>query len=135
MYTKNVSVIFDRQGVAAQKGRGKVEIRIYLNRNVRKYIVVGETTKAGWKSYQNSKELQLQVQRYEEIVRAMRLLGEDLTIDNFNAYIEEQKSKKVKETPSQRSFIEFMREEIKREKLRDGTWKSRAHLTPEGKRC
>ena len=121
MYTKNVSVIFDRQGVAAQKGRGKVEIRIYLNRNVRKYIVVGETTKAGWKSYQNSKELQLQVQRYEEIVRAMRLLGEDLTIDNFNAYIEEQKSKKVKETPSQRSFIEFMREEIKREKLRDGT--------------
>ena len=121
MYTKNVSVIFDRLGVAAQKGRGKVEIRIYLNRNVRKYIVVGETTKAGWKSYQNSKELQLQVQRYEEIVRAMRLLGEDLTIDNFNAYIEEQKSKKVKETPSQRSFIEFMREEIKREKLRDGT--------------
>ena len=121
MYTKNVSVIFDRLGVAAQKGHGKVEIRIYLNRNVRKYIVVGETTKAGWKSYQNSKELQLQVQRYEEIVRAMRLLGEDLTIDNFNAYIEEQKSKKVKETPSQRSFIEFMREEIKREKLRDGT--------------
>ena len=54
MYTKNVSVIFDRKGVAAEKGRGKVEIRVYLDRNVRKYIVVGETTKTGWLSYQNS---------------------------------------------------------------------------------
>jgi hypothetical protein len=46
MQQKNVSVIFDRKGVAAKKGRGKVEIRVYLDRNVRKYIVVGSTTKA-----------------------------------------------------------------------------------------
>ena len=41
MHTKNVSVIFDRKGVAAKRGRGKVEIRVYLDRNVRKYIAVG----------------------------------------------------------------------------------------------
>lgn len=121
MSTKNVSVIFDRKGVAAQKGRGKVEIRIYLDRNVRKYIVVGETTIAGWKSFQNSRELAIQVERYEEIVHSMKILGEDLTIENFNAYIEEESSRKVKEKPTQRNFIEFMRDEVKREKLREGT--------------
>lgn len=119
MAKKNVTVIFDRQGVVGKTGRGKVEIRVYLAANVRKYIVVGEATKTGWKSYQNSKELQLQVEKYEEVVRAMKLLGEEMTIENFNAHIEVEK----KETKSslQRNFIEFMREEVNREKLRDGT--------------
>lgn len=114
-----MTVIFDRQGVVGKTGRGKVEIRVYLAANVRKYIVVGEATKTGWKSYQNSKELQLQVEKYEEVVRAMKLLGEEMTIENFNAHIEVEK----KETKSslQRNFIEFMREEVNREKLRDGT--------------
>ena len=75
MQQKNVSVIFDRKGVAEKKGRGKVEIRVYLDRNVRKYIVVGSTTKAGWKTYQHSRELELQLEHYEEIVRAMRILA------------------------------------------------------------
>ena len=73
MYKKNVTVIFDRLGAVKKTGRGKVEIRVYLDRNVRKYIVVGETTKTGWLSYQNSKELQLQVEKYDEIVRAVIL--------------------------------------------------------------
>ena len=52
MKKKSVTVIFDRLGVVNKKGRGKVEIRVYLAPNVRKYIVVGETTKSGWKSAQ-----------------------------------------------------------------------------------
>ena len=121
MHKKNVTVIFDRLGSVKKTRRGKVEIRVYLDRNVRKYIVVGETTRTGWLSYQNSRELQLQVEKYEEIVRAMKTLGEDMTIENFNAYIEEEQAKSKNTKPLQRSFIEFMREEIKREKLRDGT--------------
>ena len=128
MAKKNVTVIFDRQGVANKKGRGKVEIRVYLAANVRKYIVVGETTKMGWKSYQNSKELAFQVERYEEVVRAMKLLGEEMTIENFNAYIEEETTKKKNESPLQRNFINFMREEIKREKLREGTYRHKIHV-------
>lgn len=121
MYKKNVTVIFDRLGAVKKTGRGKVEIRVYLDRNVRKYIVVGETTKTGWLSYQNSKELQLQVEKYDEIVRAMKTLGEDMTIENFNAYLEDEQAKKESKKPLQRNFIEFMREEVRREKLRDGT--------------
>ena len=121
MYKKNVTVIFDRLGAVKKTGRGKVEIRVYLDRNVRKYIVVGETTKTGWLSYQNSKELLLQVEKYDEIVRAMKTLGEDMTIENFNAYLEDEQAKKESKKPLQRNFIEFMREEVRREKLRDGT--------------
>ena len=98
MNKKCVKVIFDRTGKAKKTGRGKVEIRVYLATNVRKYIVLGETTKASWKTYQNSKELAIQVERYEEIVRAMKLLGEDMTIENFNAHIDTEKNKSKKST-------------------------------------
>ena len=129
MEKKNVSVIFDRKGVAVEKGRGKVEIRIYLDRNVRKYIVVGECSVNGFKSYQKSPDLIRQVERYEEIVKAMKLLGEDLTIDNFNAYIQEEEDRRSDEEKRlDYSFIEFMREEIKHEKLRPNTLRHKLHV-------
>lgn len=116
-----VTVIFDRLGAAKRSGRGKIEIRVYLSANVRKYIVVGETSRMGWKTFQHSQELALKVEHYEEIVNAMKLLGEDMTIENFNAHIDQEKAENERQKPLQRSFIEFMRSEIKREKLREGT--------------
>ena len=47
MAKKAVTVIFDRLGAAKRSGRGKIEIRVYLSANVRKYIVVGETSRMG----------------------------------------------------------------------------------------
>lgn len=128
MATKSVTVIFDRQGNVNKKGRGKVEIRVYLAANVRKYIVVGETTKTGWKSYQNSQDLRAQVEHYEEIVRAMKLLGEDMTIENFNFHVNGEAAKKEKENPLNRSFIEFIEGEMKREKIREGTKRHKKHV-------
>ena len=126
MKKKCVTAIFDRRGVAKRNGRGKVEIRVYLDRNVRKYIVVGETTRAGWKTYQNSKELLFQMDRYEEVLREMKFLGEDMTIENFNAHIdfEKKESKNILKT----NFIEFMRNEIKREDNRWGTVRNKIHV-------
>jgi len=121
-----VKVIFDRSGKAKKTGRGKVEIRVYLATNVRKYIVVGETTKSSWKTYQNSKELAIQVERYEEIVRAMKLLGEDMTIENFNAHIDSEKNQA--KNPLRVSFIEFMRSEISRENNRESTLRHKRHV-------
>ncbi len=54
MAKKAVTVIFDRLGAAKRSGRGKIEIRVYLSANVRKYIVVGETSRLGWKTFQHS---------------------------------------------------------------------------------
>lgn len=128
MKKKSVTVIFDRLGVVNKKGRGKVEIRVYLAPNVRKYIVVGETTKSGWKSYQNSRDLELQMEHYEEIVRAMKLVGEDMTIVNFNAHVNEENERKRSKNPLRSSFIEFMRTEIQREKNRYGTLRHKLHV-------
>ena len=36
MHKKNVTVIFDRLGSVKKTRRGKIEIRVYLDRNVRK---------------------------------------------------------------------------------------------------
>ena len=47
MTTKYVSVVFDRLSHVPRTGRGKVEIRVYISRSIRKYVVVDETTKAG----------------------------------------------------------------------------------------
>lgn len=123
MATKNVSIIFDRQKKAIKNGRGKVEIRVYLSANVRKYIVVGETTKAGFKSFQNNLDIISQIEQYEEIVRAMKLLGEDMTIDNFNYHVNGETEQNEVSNPSKRSFVEFIESELKREKLREGTMK------------
>ena len=68
MAKKNVTVLFDRAGRAQILGKGKVEIRVYLSRTVRKYIVLGECTPKGWKFYQNSKELKKKCEEYEEAI-------------------------------------------------------------------
>ena len=128
MCKKYVKVIFDRNGAAKKTGRGKVEIRVYLAVNVRKYIVVGETTRGNWKSYQNSKELAFQVNRYEEIVRAMKLLGEDMTIENFNAHINSELATDKSKNSLRASFIEFMRSEINRENNRESTLRHKRHV-------
>ena len=128
MATKNVTVIFDRKGNLLKKGTGKVEIRVYLSATVRKYIVVGETTKKGWKSYENSKELKAQCEKYEEIVRAMKFLGEDMTIENFNYHVYGEQAKKATEDPLDQSFLDFIRQELKKETLREGTLRHKIHV-------
>lgn len=128
MAKKNVQIIFDRNKTLTTKGKGLVEIRIYLGGNVRKYIRVAEVTKAGWNNYKNSKDLALQVERYEEVVRAMKLMGEDMTVENFNYHIGEEKEKRESNDPQKRSFIEYIRDEIKKEDLREGTYRHKIHV-------
>jgi len=64
--------------------------------------------------------------RYEEVLREMKFLGEDMTIENFNAHIdfEKKESKNILKT----NFIEFMRNEIKREDNRWGTVRNKIHV-------
>lgn len=127
MATKNVTVMFDRLRTVNKTGRGKVEIRVYLDRTARKYIVVGETTKNGWKTFKNSRDLLDQVAFYEEIVKAMKLLGEDMTIENFNYHVNGA-SEEVVDDPLQQSFIDYMKKELEREKIRYSTYRHKKHV-------
>jgi site-specific recombinase XerD len=128
MATKNVTVIFDRKGKVLKNGSGEVEIRIYLSRNQRKYIKVCTTTSKGWKFYQKSKELKEVCEKYEEIVRTMKLSGEELTIDNLNFHIDVEAVRAANEDPLKRSFTDFIKKEIEKETLRHGTYRHKIHV-------
>lgn len=128
MAKKNVTVLFDRAGRAQILGKGKVEIRVYLSRTVRKYIVLGECTPKGWKFYQNSKELKKKCEEYEEAIRIMKERGVELTIENFNYYIEGEDQRRANQDPLKESFIEFIKKELKNETLRHGTYRHKLHV-------
>ena len=42
-----VDVIYDRRKLAAKRGKGYVEVRVYLGRNERKYFPMGMSCKKG----------------------------------------------------------------------------------------
>ena len=42
MAKQEVVVIFDRKKVADKRGKGKVEVRVYISRTERKYISLGD---------------------------------------------------------------------------------------------
>ena len=137
MLKENVTVIFDRKKQAAKRGSGKVELRIYLGRTERKYISLGDFPAEKWEKFASSPQVKAERRKCEQIVGAMELLGNEMTIATFDAYYygeEEQPSfistpkkvvtakPKTKVQPSI-NFIEYMKEHIKAEDISEGTRK------------
>ena len=139
MLKENVTVIFDRKTQAAKRGSGKVELRIYLGRTERKYISLGDFPTEKWEKFASSPQVKAERKKCEQIVGAMELLGNEMTIATFDAYYygeEEQPSfiftpkkatstkpkPKAKVQPSI-NFIEYMKEHIEAEDLSEGTRK------------
>ena len=137
-----VKVVFDRKNVSAKKGTGKVEICIYLSRLQRKFITIGKSTPLEWKKVAKRKDVVSEVEKFEKVVEAMQMLGEDMTIENFDAHLnfgkkakEEKKAKeilKVTEEPEEEnntfngfdlteSFTEYMRKNIEEEHIEENT--------------
>ena len=85
--TKNIKVIFDRKNQAAKTGTGKIDIRIYLKEGERKFETVGEATPENSEAAMQSKTIIAKVKHYEQIINAMKLFNEDMTIENFNNHI------------------------------------------------
>ena len=57
----------------------------------------------------------------------MKLLGEDMTIVNFNSHVEELEEKR-RDKSKNRSFIEFIQDEITHEDVREGTLRHKLHV-------
>lgn len=122
--TKNIKVIFDRKNQAAKSGVGKIEIRIYLKEGERKFETVGEATPEDSEAAMQSKTIIAKVKHYEQIIQAMKLFNEDMTIENFNnhiytAQVPSKPEDKVlfKGNDLRQSFIEFCREHFENEGL------------------
>jgi len=127
---KSVRVVFDRKGSVAKTGKGKVEILVYLNRTQRKYDTVGESTPDMWEVVAMEKNVVIKMKHYEQVINAMRMLGEEMTIDNFNNHIYAAESKAVvnndnkhmyMNTDQRQSFIEYIEECLEKEGLRSGS--------------
>ena len=122
--SKNIKVIFDRKNQVSKTGTGKIDIRIYLKEGERKFETVGTATLADSEAAMQSKNILAKVKHYEQIINAMKLFNEDMTIENFNHHIY------TAQTPSKpeekvlfngndlrQSFIDFCREHMEKEDL------------------
>ena len=92
---KNVKVIFDRRKTVAKTGIGTIDICVYLKEGQRKFESVGSATPEEWEVVAQDREIQAKIKHYEQIINAMLVLGEEMTIEVFNkhACISQSKSK------------------------------------------
>lgn len=104
MKTENVTVIFDRKKKENRLGYGKVEFQIYLGKGQRRYITYGNATSETWPVVEMSKEVQATLSRYRQIVSAMMLLNEPMTIATFAEH-EGMLAEPVKAAPAEQPKV------------------------------
>lgn len=120
---KHVRLVYDRKKVSAKTGTGKIELSVYLQEGERKWITVGEASPETWMSVAESPSITSKMIHFEEIIKSMELLHEEMTIDNFNrhAEIDELSINKGKVmfngNDLRQSFVEYCREHLKQENL------------------
>ena len=129
MAKQAVKLVFDRRKRVEATGKGNVEFIIQLSRLAVKKIIVDSMTPEEWEIYKDAPYLKKEVENYEKIINAMKLLDEAMTVDNFNKHIgvvtmTAEKRKEIKEqneSPINGNFIDYMKHTIEVEKTRDST--------------
>lgn len=129
MAKQAVKLVFDRRKRVEATGKGNVEFIIQLSRLAVKKIIVDSMTPEEWESYKNAPFLKKEMENYQKIVNAMQLLGEEMTVENFNKHIgvdtpvrntsKKKPKESVAETKDERineSFLDFMHDAIVKEK-------------------
>lgn len=121
---QNVKIVFDRKKQVEKTGMGKIELFIYLSRGEKKYEVVGISTTDSWESDALSKNIQAKMKHYEQIINAMKMLGEEMTVENFNQHVlaEENPTKSENKVlfnghDQRQNFVEWCRERLEQENL------------------
>ena len=130
-----VDVIYDRRKLAAKRGNGYVEVRVYLGRNERKYFPMGMATPDEWEALASSEAVTQLLHKCKKIVTAMEVLGEEMTMENFNLHyfgedaLKKEEENKAKEPDnSKKNFITYMELTLEGEQLRHGTYKHKKCL-------
>ena len=120
---KHVRLVYDRKKVSAKTGTGKIELSVYLQEGERKWITVGEASPETWMTVAESRSITSKMIHFEEIIKSMELLHEDMTIDNFcrHAEIDELSINKGKVmfngNDLRQSFVKFCRDHLEQENL------------------
>ena len=121
---KYVKVVFDRKNIASKTGTGKIEICCYLSREERKWETVGTSTPDAWEVAAQNRNILAKVKHYEEVIKAMQMLNEEMTVENFNNHVMVEASKQKAGDSNifngndlRQSFVEFCRESLAKEDL------------------
>lgn len=117
----SVVAVYDRKKVAETKGISTVEIRITLSRAERRYFKYTECSPKEWTKILNSDKLKCEIERYEEIIRSMIVLKEEMTIENLNLHLGINKDSSYERVRLNSNFINWMTDQIKDQKLRPNT--------------
>lgn len=134
MSAENVSVVFDRRKKVESTGQGMLEIRVYLGKRVRRYYSIGKFSPRQWKKVAMSAEVVNRVRDFQKILTAMEVMGETMTIDNFNKHVEDLDASEVSEytkdnefngIDQNQSFIDYMQHCVDGEELAHGTRKQK----------
>ena len=119
-----VNVVFDRRKLYAKRGMAYLEVMVYLGRKGRRYITVCTSTPETWEQDAKSAETLEIISNCQKILSAMEILGEDMTMENFNRhYLGEDKEEAVPkvEDDSSKDFISYCEEALASEQLAPGT--------------
>ena len=121
---QNVKILFDRRNTVAKTGKGTIEVLVYLSREERKWEAIETATPDEWEVVAQKKSIQAKVKHYELVINAMKQLGEEMTIENFNQHIfsaqaptKKEDATLYKDTDLRQSFIDFCRDHLEHENL------------------
>ena len=127
----NVKVIYDRRKRSAQTGLGKIEIRIYLGKGERTFMTVDTASPDTWEIVALQPSIIKKVHLCEQIIKSMKILGEDMTIKNFNRHIYIGSHPEMSDNPrffynghdQRQGFVDFCRDYLEYENLAKNTKK------------
>lgn len=121
---QSVKIVFDRKKQAVKTGRGKIELYIYLSRTETKWETVGASDSDSWEVVAQNRNIQAKMKHYEQVISAMNMIGEDMTIENFNkhifiAQVPQKTEDKVLHNGNdlRQSFVQFCCEHMDKEDL------------------
>lgn len=136
-----VKAIFDRKNEVERKGRGVVEVKVYISRSECKFIRLDYITADEWPYYQHSDEVKAVIAKCERVLYLMKELGIKITKDSFNDFYESDEIKAKKEERKQakeakckitqpysshrNSFLDFFFDELGHEKIAPRTRQAR----------
>jgi site-specific recombinase XerD len=127
MASQKVNVVFDRKKVAEKRGQGIVEMQVYLSRRERKYIPIGKCSPDELDDYLSSRDVKNEIKRCNDIISAMLLFDDEMTVQQFDGYyLGKKKSRSnnlYKGTDQATNFIIYLKESIDKERFSDGTRK------------
>ena len=123
MAKQEVAVIYDRKKVAAKRGKGKVEVRVYISRTERKYISLGDVAPDELETFISSPKVCAIKKRCERILAAMSVLDDKLSVEKFDSYYYETEDNPFAKSKGAVNFLLYMEQSIKQENIREGTRK------------